>query len=143
LFVLSRAYARSPSFRGAASQPVSLNEAGRQPPSSSQPRFGARHTAAVFGVIVIVAKQMKETVKGEDAQLGGVRMTHVAGLTPGHTRRNDDVAEQWPTRSRTRRLAVVSGKGEDVGGTVDAPVFAIQLADSRVAHERHRNVPAG
>jgi hypothetical protein len=43
---------------------------------------------------VVVAQEVKETMKGQNAQLGGVRMAALARLAPGNSGGDDEIAEE-------------------------------------------------
>jgi hypothetical protein len=130
---------------GARNQPFA------QAAAASQAGFRPGHPAAVFGVVVVVAQKVKETMKGQNAQLGGVRMAALAGLARGDSGSDDDVAEE--PRSADcfigRRL-----ERQDVGGRIHPAISAIELPDVPIGDEgdgqlaaqagrRHADEPAG
>jgi hypothetical protein len=81
--------------------PGAGNESLAQAAASSQARLRPPHAAAVLRVVVVVAQEVKETMKGENTQLGGVRMAALARLPPGDARGDDNVPEK--SRSAPRR----------------------------------------
>jgi hypothetical protein len=54
--------------------------------------FDAVHAAVI--ALVVVAEEMQESVKREDAQLGGFTVARVARLALRHSARDHDVAEK-------------------------------------------------
>ena len=82
--------------------------------------------------MVIVAEEVEEAVEGEDPQLGGVGVSRLAGLPPGHAGGDGDVAQErvavgHPVRRRER---------EDVSGAIDPGKVAVQPPDRPVVDER-------
>ena len=76
---------------------VTGNQAFVQAALAAQAGFRPGHAAAVPRVVVVVAQKVKETMKGQNAQLGGVGMAMLVGLPAGDAVGNDNV----PQRSRS------------------------------------------
>ena len=72
-----------------ASRPMALLAS---PAQAAQAGFRPRHAAVVVRGVVVVAQKVKETMKGENAQLGGIGMAALAGLPAGDAGGNDNVA---------------------------------------------------
>jgi len=68
-----------------------LDQAFAQPAAPAESSLEAGHTPSV--TLVIIAKEVQESMKGEDTELGLQRMARFPGLAPGDPRRNDNIAQ--------------------------------------------------
>ena len=62
------------------------NQAFAQAAAAAQAGFRPGHAAVVVRVVVVVAQKVKETMKGENAQLGGVGSGRARGPAGGRRR---------------------------------------------------------
>ena len=85
------AAARRPGARARASARSGLR-AGRRGGAGGLPRRAMRPRSS--RVVVVVAQKVKETMKGQNAQLGGIRVPSLARLPPGDAGGNHEVAEE-------------------------------------------------
>ena len=110
---------------------MSLYQALAQPATPTESGLHAGHAAIV--TLVIIAKQVQETMQGQHAKLGLQRMTCGPGLASGDTRRD-------------RNIAKISGffrrKRQDVGGDVRSPVLAVQAPYPTIRDDGDRDGPA-
>jgi hypothetical protein len=64
----------------------------------------------VVGVLVVVTQEMQQTMKREDAQLGGIGVPGLPRLAASHAGRNHDVAEKRWFVARGADLACGLGR---------------------------------
>jgi hypothetical protein len=111
------------------------DQAGGQATAAAQPRLRPGHTAVVVRVVVVVAQKVKETMKGENAQLGLVGVASLTGLALRHASGDDDIADEPGSGIRGSGSAI-RRKRQHVGRVVLSPVLPIQLADVGIGDER-------
>ena len=70
------------------------NQAFAQAAAAAQAGFRAGHAAVVLRVVVVVAQKVKETMKGENAQLGGIGMAALERLPAGDAGGDHEIAEE-------------------------------------------------
>ena len=110
---------------------------------------------------VVVAGQMKDAVHQEEGYFLGVEAAFLLGLTPGlgagdyHLSQGRGLAGGKDESIKGKRVAggrvvralpvsgKLGGKGEDVGGLVEAPVTEVQAADVVVTGEQHADLSRG
>jgi hypothetical protein len=87
-------------------------------------------------LVVIVTQKVEKPVEGEELQFGREGMAGVTRLPAGGRERNDDVAELFGIRGKSR------GKGQHIRRPVDVTELTIQRSDPRVGDERNREIAA-
>lgn len=101
-----------------------LDQPGRQSAAGAQAGLDAGHPSGV--ALVIIAKEVQQAVKREDAKLGAKRVPRLLGLRAGHAEPDDDVAQ-------ASRL--FGGKRQDVRRTILPPELFVERANALVWNE--------
>jgi hypothetical protein len=130
---------RRRSKREQAASPFSLDQSLAQSGPPAEPGFEAGHAPIV--TLVIIAKEVKKAMQGQNTKFGLQRMTCVGGLTPRYSRRNDDIAQLGhstlhPAWSRASPR-LLRWKREDIGCAVFMAERSIQHAHAAIRDNRH------
>ena len=89
---------------------------------------------------MIVPQKMKETMKGENAQLGLIRVPRLAGLPAGNASGDNDIPQQsWPVAGGpwfVKCAIVIRSERQHVGDGVLGAILPVELADLSVGDQR-------
>src|SRR5687768_11075474 len=114
----------------AKSRGLTLYQSFTQPALAAQPPLDSRHPALIL--LVIVAKQVEQTMQCKHTQLRLQRMPGIARLSAGHSGGDDHI----PQLSR-----LAGWKRKYIGRAIFAAVSSIEGAHTRIGNDGDRHGP--